>query len=38
MAAICSRAVVPALSIVPVLVTNSARPPGRSRAIERAMK
>ena len=26
------------ISIVPVLVTNSAMPPGRSRAIERAMK
>jgi len=38
MPAICSRAVVPALSIVPVLVTNSAMPPGRSRAIDLLMK
>src|SRR5271170_6482965 len=36
--AMCSRAAVPALSIVPVLLTNSAMPPGRRRAIERAMK
>ena len=34
----CSRAAVLALSIVPVLLTNSAMPPGRRRAIERAMK
>jgi len=36
--AMCSRAVRLALSIVPVLVTKRAMPPGRSRAIERAMK
>jgi hypothetical protein len=38
MPAMYARAVVLALSIVPVLVTNSAIPPGRRRAIERAMK
>ena len=38
MPAMYSRAAVLALSIVPVLVTNNAMPPGRSRAIERAMK
>ena len=32
MPAMCSRAAALALSIVPVLVTNSAMPPGRSRA------
>lgn len=38
MPAIWARAVWFALSIVPVLVTKSAMPPGRSRLIERAMK
>ena len=38
MPAMCARAVLSALSIVPVLVTKIASPPGRSRAMERAMK
>jgi hypothetical protein len=38
MPAMWARAAVVALSRVPVLVTNSASPPGRSRAIDRAMK
>jgi len=38
MPATCSRATALAFSMVPVLVTNSAMPPGRSRLIDRVMK